>query len=561
MAIVLPQLFWGATLENQLDCGWPLEAPVTYPVPRAPSEVMQAADASAEDGWYVGTDYILEADFRYVPAASQPALLATGHSAPNGMDALLSWARQRGKVRFVPDRAAPGNYVDGYVVEPWNGPPGIEPLDGSQRYHLKFRSQQRSYSEALRGLLFEYTPGMSLADPRVATFSRSGAVGPFVGVAGLAGNALANVLRDSHYPLLPQGAAIRTTLLEAGGTNLIENGDYEADVVGVTVQDANTVVRDNANVFSGSWAAKCTYNGTLANSGFIFTPRAGGRTTVVAGTTYTFSAWVFASSAAAFNSVGRPWELQFEWYNAGGGVISNPVSPVVNLVAGWQRLTFTATAPALTTTALFYLTVNGTPVSNVIWIDDVQVEASLFATSAIPTGVGTGTRNADVFKYATSIRNQGLAVYARWVELGTFAGTTTRYIWGIDKDGAGAAPRLALINESGTAPRVYYSPDGDVTSRRATGNIVPALNDDVEVLVQLRADGAVNLSEVVNGGAEFSAGFSAADFLSVTPFGFIGLGVDPSGSGQAATGLRLLKVMPLIFGGQTIDTVAKARAT
>ncbi len=213
----LPQLFWGSTLENRLDFPYPLESPVTYPLPREGSDTVEAADGSTEDGAYVGTDYALEADLRYVPDADIAAILASGSSPPNGVDALLTWARQRGLVRLVPDRAAPLNYVDGYLIEPWSGPPAVEPLDGSQRYHVKFRTGQRSYGESLRGLLFEYLPGMSVSAPRALTNSRSSSA-VYWDATGVVRTVAAGVIRDDHYPL-GLGSTVRVTLLEVASVN------------------------------------------------------------------------------------------------------------------------------------------------------------------------------------------------------------------------------------------------------------------------------------------------------------------------------------------------------
>lgn len=150
--------------------------------------------------------------------------------------------------------------------------------------------------------------------------------------------------------------------------NIVENGDWETNVTGgVVLQDSNTMTKDATHVFSGVAAAKLFYNGTLANSGIFLRKIDTTRFPATAGTTYLIDLWMYAEGTA----IGKPWEIQFEFYDGGGSVLSNPISPVFTLAAGWQKLRFSATAPASTASMLLYITVNGTPASHTVWLDAV----------------------------------------------------------------------------------------------------------------------------------------------------------------------------------------------
>ena len=147
----LPQLLFGPTLDTVLDLPYPLDNLVTYTEPRG-SETVQYPSGT-EDSWYQGTDYCLEGDVRWLPLGgpTNPGYQLT--QAWSAWEQFLALGRQRQpqRVRYVPDRTFPTNYVDGWLAEPFSGAPGAE-RGGEGRLHLKLRTKDRHYGVAQRGL-------------------------------------------------------------------------------------------------------------------------------------------------------------------------------------------------------------------------------------------------------------------------------------------------------------------------------------------------------------------------------------------------------------------------
>lgn len=137
MLTTLSKITWSTSYANTLNISYLLDNFVTYPEPREGSAFAQAA-SGVEDAWIVGTDYILEFDVRWIPAASDA--LGTGwYAGGAGFSDFLTWARYKNSFRFYPDKNA-GTYYDCYLVEPLNGAPTLEP-DGTRRVHMKIRTQ------------------------------------------------------------------------------------------------------------------------------------------------------------------------------------------------------------------------------------------------------------------------------------------------------------------------------------------------------------------------------------------------------------------------------------
>jgi hypothetical protein len=65
---------------------------------------------------------------------------ATGWDGATGWREFLEWARAGNVVRFISDKDTPGTYIECYLLEPWEGPPGVEDDDGTKQVHLKLVS-------------------------------------------------------------------------------------------------------------------------------------------------------------------------------------------------------------------------------------------------------------------------------------------------------------------------------------------------------------------------------------------------------------------------------------
>jgi hypothetical protein len=343
-------------------------------------------------------------------------------------------------------------------------------------------------------------------------------------------------------------------LLEAVGMNLIENSDYEVDAVGSVLVNLSTIARDNAQAFNGAWSLKIT-SGASVQSGVIWQLRSGSRIPATAATTYTISVWVYAPAA----SVGTTWALHLQWFNSVPAVISTSDSPNFVLVAGWQRLTFTATAPAATVTVQPFLGTVANSAGLIIWADVPQFEAQAFATSAIPTGVGAVTRNADNCSVPW-YGNFPTWLYARWLERGSFldSSATSR---GVVQVGANSGPRLLLFKEGVTQiPRGLFTDNVNFTRSTPVGT--PAYAQVVEALVLFYpADGSVQVLQAFNNGAVSDGGRSAALGATVPLTAAGNLLALATATAGAADGWMALSQLKLGLGGGTlVSTLPDARA-
>lgn len=103
MALRIPRIVWGDTLNRTLDFRLPMHAPM----PRR-SWVGEVAEApSGEiDAWRDGLFAELEFDLRWIPGASQAG--QSGWYGATGVEAFLAWARDRKPFRLYLDRTDAG---------------------------------------------------------------------------------------------------------------------------------------------------------------------------------------------------------------------------------------------------------------------------------------------------------------------------------------------------------------------------------------------------------------------------------------------------------------------
>ena len=139
----LPRITWGTSFVNQINIAYPLDNWASYSQPREGSQWLQV-ESGAEDAWIIGTDYVLECDWRWIPTANTTTPLATGWDGTAGVRAFLEWARQKNEFRFYPD-ATSGTFYLSYLVDPMTGAHTTEP-DGSQSLRLKIRNASAPYN-------------------------------------------------------------------------------------------------------------------------------------------------------------------------------------------------------------------------------------------------------------------------------------------------------------------------------------------------------------------------------------------------------------------------------
>jgi hypothetical protein len=341
-------------------------------------------------------------------------------------------------------------------------------------------------------------------------------------------------------------------LLEAAGTNLIENSDCEADIVGWGVVGASaTVTRDNAQAFNGAWSAKFVGNNN-ATEGVFLTTRAGARFAATAGTTYTQSFRIYAPTAA----VGKQMQLRIEWWTAtsGGSNISTSTL-TVTLVAGWNNYILTATAPATTNAAVpTCYTPSAQGAALTLWFDVPQFEASPFATSVIPTGAGAVTRNVELLTlpwFTQLAQSQNLWFYQRFLERGTVSVSPIRS-FAIGNYPTGHVSFLT----NGTSYGLNHDETGPTTVT-AVPAVTPAYGNVVELLGILFADGSVSARTAVNGGADVVAARTAALAFG-TPVATLALANDANGAQPGWQALS--RFMVGLGGGTLVNVIADARA-
>lgn len=116
--------------------------------------------------------------------------------------------------------------------------------------------------------------------------------------------------------------------------NAIDNPDCAVDAVGwAGAWGSETIIQD-------SWGCKVTTI-NQGGSGHWHLLRNGSRVPAAAGQSYTYRLWVNADAAAT----GKTFFPGINWWST-TAYISYSRGPAVTLVSGWQRVTFTATAPA-----------------------------------------------------------------------------------------------------------------------------------------------------------------------------------------------------------------------
>ena len=128
-----------------------------------------------------------------------------------------------------------------------------------------------------------------------------------------------------------------------------------------------------------------------------------------------------------------------------------------------------------------------------------------FPSSYIQTVGSTVTRSAEQFNRPFTAKPQAMTVYVKFIERGTILTAASRVV--VISDSAENAPVLRLKELSGFYVIDHFNGVSSVTSNLTTASTV---GDLVELRVVLFSDGAVQLHQSINSGAEVSATKSAA---------------------------------------------------
>jgi hypothetical protein len=142
----------------------------------------------------------------------------------------------------------------------------------------------------------------------------------------------------------------------------------------VNAGGTTTITRDNTQAHSGTWSWKVVTDGTLVGAGITGIGQAGNAgASINPGDVTTHSVWVKG------NVGGEVVNVQTRYGLSNGVLVSSPQSANFTLTTGWQRLTFTSTAPP-TAASVTGKVVNSNASVITYWVDDWQLERGTVAT-------------------------------------------------------------------------------------------------------------------------------------------------------------------------------------
>lgn len=132
-----------------------------------------------------------------------------------------------------------------------------------------------------------------------------------------------------------------------------------------------------------------------------------------------------------------------------------------------------------------------------------------FASTFIPTGGATATRNADVLPFPFLPRPQVMTGYFRFINLGIHL--MDGRVLHIGTVNSNAAPRLEVFH-SGIGWAIFFD-NGITVGLTSTANTTDAVNDEVELLWSMSASGVLNIDAILNGAAAVSGVATAGAVL------------------------------------------------
>ena len=126
---------------NTLLMGYALDNSTSYSTVIDGSDFVRTENGT-EYSWVPNTNYILEADIRWIPTTSTAT--QTGWDGATGWRAFLEYARAKNKFTFYPFTGI-STGIESYLVDPLDGQHELEP-DGTRRIRLVIRNTTTPYT-------------------------------------------------------------------------------------------------------------------------------------------------------------------------------------------------------------------------------------------------------------------------------------------------------------------------------------------------------------------------------------------------------------------------------
>lgn len=552
MLTTLSQIKWGPGEENILTFDFPVDNIRVYRRPR-PGQSRIRIPGAGYDVWRSGRDWMLEWDARWLSYQK--------YSDPLGIQAFIDYGSDGGSFSFVPDATIPDFVIPGCFLEaPSDAPnPGSE-QSGDQIVRFVIGNPTYNLGQALRGVMLDYAPGMSLVDPVAHIFTRASAANrrglPSSSMAAAIGASdLANVLRDRHYE-----GSLKTALLECAGVQLVTDPENFGNwtiggVLGRTSGQADPFGGTNAWLLDSNTPAGgdgLTQNVVFTGDGtkviLLFIRQDNSPASQIALRDVT--AGVFRHLVTVTWTNGVP--------SLSTSTGSGTLFPVIPWGAGWYLVAIGVNGVIAANTNRFdiYPDTTGTGAHIFVFGANAWNDSHPFSYQ----GPSLTTRQADLLYRPFPYIPQGAFFYWKFVERGNTkgVGTIRMWRWGGGAPGSSVAPHLYITFNGVYGSRLDWGTGGGVSS--ATVATVPNVGDVVEMLLTLDpAASVMTLAMAVNGGAPVVGSNSS------TNTGMPAAMPDPTfyingviGDGRAAW--ARMKVGTLTHAGVRRDTIAKALA-
>lgn len=558
----LALLRWGPNFGATARLAYRFDSLITYPLPREGSKLSRSRGGAVE-ATLTGTDWILEADVKWVPDRDLTSPAQTGWQSGGGWQGIIAWAQNGGTVRLIPDTALPKIWIDAELVAPTTDPPSING-DATQSVHLKLRALT-PFDPALAGLLLHVQPAAPLAAVG-GTFIR-GSVATYLGADGFLKTALPGEIRVQGIDQNNDGdwSEGLEWLLEPAGTNACL---FPEDLTNAAWTNINTAVA--ANAITGpdgltSTADKLTE--TAVNAAHL-------RSQDVVITAGEYCSWSFFVRAAERSKVflhvdnvadrfGATFDLTtgaIAASNTGAGILAQ--SRARRLSRNWWRISIVGrvNAGATNVTAALRLLDNAGSASYLgvagsgVYAFGGQFERVRYCSSYMPAG----NRAGEFLQFGLLNPPQALWGYLRMIvpDANEAGGTGAAMIIGGDAALEDGADKLELYYPTlGGAYRIRHAQSAaNVDSTLA---VTPAAGDQVELFFTMDANGAVKIEQSLNGAATTAGATSGNQALQPRwGLALITLSRYLGGNGPIPVGVQAVK----LGGGSAVTTLAQARA-